>query len=102
MKCEWDVENIWTLARSMNQEKERVERQIKELENCRISLSTALEGEAGTAIQDVLQENIIRMNEFSQMLDIQSKKLRAVGNKCYEQCEETLNGKMSETEANMK
>ncbi len=102
MKCEWDVENIWTLARSMNQIKERVESQIIELENCRISLSTALAGEAGIALQDALQEDIIRMKDFGQMIDIQVKKLRAVGHKCYEQCEETLNGKMSEAEANVK
>ena len=102
MKCVWDIESIGTLARRMSQEKERVNRQIEQLQSCKSSLSSAVSGDAGMAMQEALQNDLIRMQELSRMIDVQIQKLRAVGNKCYELCEETLIGKINEAEANIK
>jgi len=102
MRCTWDLENIGTLARRVDQEKERVNRQIAELEKCKSELATAFQGDAGQAMQEAMAADLQRMQEFSKQIGIQADKLRAVGDRCYETCEETLRSKMSEVEANMK
>lgn len=102
MRCEWNVENITALARRMDQEKERVNSQIQELEKCKSALATALQGDAGIALQEAVSADVQRMRELSSMIDVQAKKLRSVGKQCYERCEESLHGKISELEANMR
>lgn len=101
MKYAWNLETISLTARRITEEKRRVENQIEQLNRCKELLATALQGDAGIALQEAVGEDLLRMQEWCNMLEGQAKKLRAVGNKCYEVCEETLRGKMSEAEASM-
>jgi len=102
MKYMWDVENLCTVARRLSQEKERVEKQIEILEKCQQLAMTSFKGQAGTEFVTSLQQDIIRIKELRDMIDIQVQKLRSVAKNCYEACETTLHSKMGELEGKMK
>lgn len=101
MKCMWDVENLCTIARRLSQEKERIEKQIQQLERCKPLVTGSFRGEAGTEFLAHLQQDIVRMTELKNMIDVQVQKIRSVAKNCYEACEDTLRTKMNELESKM-
>ena len=92
---EWNVENILTVAKRLDNEKEKMEMIRKNLSNYQNATGVALQGDAGKLLMSNLEQDLKNMQSLILALESQSANLKKIANDYYSETEKQIKAKTS-------